>query len=185
MEEQTVQDDGFWRDRAMQLQGALNSRIVVEQAKGMLRERFGLDAVGAFALMRSAARGNGMNLHRLAGAITASFETPEPIVWALARQPEIFTVRSREQRVQETEEFFRRLNEAMNAGLAGNGEAFFCECANPYCNVTIKLNRSDLEHLHSRNGYYAMLPGHQIPELETVILTRDDYVVTETLAKTG
>src|SRR4051812_15315294 len=98
------QDEAFWRERAEQLQTALNSRIVVEQAKGMLRERFGLDTQSAFALMRSAARGKGMNIHLLAGLVTSSFATPEPIVWALARQPEMFTAMSREDRVMQTEE---------------------------------------------------------------------------------
>src|SRR3954469_15737420 len=89
MGEQLVQDEEFWRDRAEQLQTALNSRIVVEQAKGMLRERFGLDTDGAFELLRSAARSTGMNIHLLAGMVTSSFTTPEPIVRALARQPEL------------------------------------------------------------------------------------------------
>src|SRR3954469_1819304 len=160
MGEQLVQDEEFWRERAEQLQTALNSRIVVEQAKGMLRERFGLDTQGAFSLMRSAARGKGMNIHLLAGLVPSSFATPEPIIWALARQPEMFMAMSREDRVMQTAEFFRRLNETMAAELDLNIGGFFCECANPYCNVTVKLSRQDLTHLHSRGGYYAMLPGH-------------------------
>jgi hypothetical protein len=174
-------DAEFWRIRAEQLQGALNSRIVLEQAKGMLRERFGLDPQGAFALMRSAARGRQMSIHLLAGMVTSSFATPEPIVWALAEQPEMFTAMSREERVTQSEEFFRRLNEAIAEKLVVNRAPFFCECANPYCNVTVKLDRDDLKQLHSMNGFFAMRPGHQIPELETVVIQRPEYIVTQAI----
>jgi ANTAR domain-containing protein len=174
-------DPEFWRARAEQLQEALNSRIVIEQAKGMLRERFGLDTQAAFALMRSAARGKQMSIHLLAGMVTSSFATPEPIIRALAEQPEMFTAMSREERVTQSEEFFRRLNEAIAEKLMVNRAAFFCECANPYCNVTVKLGLDDLKQLHSMDGYYAMRPGHQIPELETVVVERPDYIVTQAI----
>ena len=41
-------DEGFWRGRAEELQHALDARVVVEQAKGVLAERLGLDVKGAF-----------------------------------------------------------------------------------------------------------------------------------------
>src|SRR3954452_5422550 len=54
----TAEAEG-WRERAEQLQAALDSRVVIEQAKGMLRERIGLPIETAFQLLRSGARGNG------------------------------------------------------------------------------------------------------------------------------
>ena len=59
-----------------QLQEALESRIVIEQAKGILAERYGTDVEHAFALIRAAARANRVKLRELAAQIVASKETP-------------------------------------------------------------------------------------------------------------
>ena len=59
-----------------QLSQALESRIVIEQAKGILYERYGLTVEGAFSLLRHAARSNRMNIHELAAKVVAYPETP-------------------------------------------------------------------------------------------------------------
>jgi hypothetical protein len=55
--------------RAAQLQEALDSRIVIEQAKGVLVERFDLSPDEAFAVLRRAARSNRMPLRDLAANV--------------------------------------------------------------------------------------------------------------------
>jgi hypothetical protein len=55
-----------------QLQTALDSRIVIEQAKGYLAGRFGVDVDQAFELLRRAARSNRMSLHLLAAAVVGA-----------------------------------------------------------------------------------------------------------------
>jgi GAF domain-containing protein len=51
-----------------QLQTALNSRVVIEQAKGKLAERLGIDVNQAFALLRDQARNRNQRLSDLARA---------------------------------------------------------------------------------------------------------------------
>ena len=52
---------------AEQLQAALNSRVVIEQAKGVLAERLGLDMGQAFEQLRGQARVQNRRLAELAG----------------------------------------------------------------------------------------------------------------------
>jgi transcriptional regulator with GAF, ATPase, and Fis domain len=51
-----------------QLQTALNSRVIIEQAKGKLAERLGIDVDQAFALLRDQARSRNQRLSDLARA---------------------------------------------------------------------------------------------------------------------
>jgi AmiR/NasT family two-component response regulator len=67
-----------------QLRTALASRIVIEQAKGVLIERLELRAEEVFPLMRAAARRARMNLHDLAGQILQSRANVEYIERELA-----------------------------------------------------------------------------------------------------
>jgi len=74
------------RTRVAQLQTALETRIVVEQAKGILAERFQLAVEDAFLLLRYAARSSRTNLHELAREVISSRSTPRSVTIALARQ---------------------------------------------------------------------------------------------------
>ena len=58
-----------------QLRMALVTRVVIEQAKGILSERFGLELEDAFALLRRSARPR-RRRHELATEVTTQRETP-------------------------------------------------------------------------------------------------------------
>src|SRR6478752_3782542 len=91
-----------WRERAMQLQAA-------------------------FELLRAAARSNRRKLHDLSAEVVRSFATPEPVVRVVGLHPEIFQVMSREERLVQTEDFFRDVNEVIARTGGSNGSRFLCE----------------------------------------------------------
>ena len=74
-----VELTGILARRCAQLQHALNSRIVIEQAKGVMSERFALAPEDAFEVLRRAARSHRMRIHDLAAMIVRSTETPPEI----------------------------------------------------------------------------------------------------------
>lgn len=63
---------------AEQLQAALNSRVVLEQAKGVLAEKARVSVDDAFRMLRGYARGTNQRLHDVAAAMVAgTLELPE------------------------------------------------------------------------------------------------------------
>jgi transcriptional regulator with GAF, ATPase, and Fis domain len=65
---------------AEQLQVALNSRVIIEQASGMLAERGRLDVAQAFALLRSHARSSGRRLSDLARDVVNGATTSDALL---------------------------------------------------------------------------------------------------------
>jgi AmiR/NasT family two-component response regulator len=74
------------RAENVQLRRALETRIVIEQAKGVLAERFALAPDQAFAVLRRAARNEGRSIHELAAEIIRDASTPGAVVQALHRR---------------------------------------------------------------------------------------------------
>lgn len=74
------------REKIAQLETALQSRIIIEQAKGMLAERLGIDVDAAFGILRHGARSHRVKLHELAARVVNERMTPAPVVVAIARE---------------------------------------------------------------------------------------------------
>ena len=66
-------------ERNRQLERALETRIVIEQAKGVLVERLGIEPQQAFELLRRAARNERRKIHELAAEVVSSRETPAAV----------------------------------------------------------------------------------------------------------
>jgi len=62
-----------------QLEEALRSRIVIEQAKGILAERYRIGVEEAFNVLRAAARAHRVKIHDLASQVIDGPRTPRAI----------------------------------------------------------------------------------------------------------
>src|SRR5262245_49272685 len=73
-------------ERNRQLEEALITRVVIEQAKGILSERLGISVEDAFALLRMSARSDRIALRVLATRVVRERGTPQPIIRGMARE---------------------------------------------------------------------------------------------------
>ncbi|HSS74565.1 MAG TPA: ANTAR domain-containing protein [Gaiellaceae bacterium] len=79
-----------------QLAEALETRIVIEQAKGVLAERFRLTVDDAFLLLRRSARTARVKIHDLAREVVSNRETPPAVPRAMARDTRLRAIAMRE-----------------------------------------------------------------------------------------
>jgi AmiR/NasT family two-component response regulator len=68
-----------------QLAHALESRVVIEQAKGVLAERYSLPMDASFDLLRRSARTNRVPIHKLAVRVVQEESTPIEVALTLAK----------------------------------------------------------------------------------------------------
>jgi ANTAR domain len=166
-------------EQIAQLERALESRVVIEQAKGIMFERFGLSMGDSFELLRQAARSHRLKVRDLAARLVDTRETPAAITDALVNighaYPDDFAARA-----ALTENLFAELNDSL---LASNRSAgwteFICECANPLCEDVISVTPETLERIHSHPRHYVVKVGHEIDAVETVIERFDDLLIVE------
>src|SRR5438876_7801824 len=79
-----------------QLQEALESRILIEQAKGVLAERLVISIGEAFELLRYTARSQRVKLHEIARRVVDERQTPAPVLAAIGRASRVRAVSMRE-----------------------------------------------------------------------------------------
>jgi hypothetical protein len=79
----------------------------------------------------------------------------------------------RAQRLAENEALFRLANERMaewkEAHANAVTELYFCECANTDCRQKVELRKKDYERARSDSRQFVIAPGHEMPEVETVL----------------
>ena len=90
---------------------------------------------------------------------------------------------TREERLADNEAMFRFANERMAAWDEVRAseaiEHYFCECADPDCQQKVALHKADYEAVRSDSRRFVTRPGHEIPDVETVIEKHDGWVVIE------
>jgi len=79
--------NGFLLERVAQLETALQSRVVIEQAKGVIARALGVSTDQAFRVLRKAARDQGARVHDVAAAIAAAPMQAEATLANTRRDP--------------------------------------------------------------------------------------------------
>jgi hypothetical protein len=156
--------------RVAQLQHALTSRIVVEQAKGMLAERYSLMPDEAYELIRLAARSNGLKVHALSNRILGSpRETPAIILDLLTNFPRNSFAPGRA-----VENVFREINEAF---LKLDDPRFICECSDASCAEAIDVSAETVRSLHEDRNLYVIKPTHINTDLEGLVEPHPEFAI--------
>ena len=87
-------------------------------------------------------------------------------------------------RVGLNESLFRQVNEqieSLNRDL-GTDDAemtVICECAAGDCTDRFQIQVSDYEKVRADPRRYVVVPGHEVPEFEAVVESRDGYDVVQ------
>ena len=93
------------------------------------------------------------------------------------------------ERLGVNEAVFRRINEGIERGQWPGEESapvgFRCECARLGCNELIELSVNEYESVRANPRRFIVVPGHQQPEVETVVEHRSGFLVVEKLNQAG
>ena len=88
----------------------------------------------------------------------------------------------RVRRIGLNEAVFRAVNEEIEGlserfGLTDDALDLICECGYAECAERIRISHEDYERLRSDATTFAVVPGHEIPEVEEVVERGDGYDV--------
>jgi hypothetical protein len=89
---------------------------------------------------------------------------------------------AREKRLAQNESLFRSVNErieqaAASAGVDDHSYDFLCECSNADCNLLLPMTISEYEAIRQISTPFLVAPGHELPEIETVVARRGAYQI--------
>lgn len=94
----------------------------------------------------------------------------------------------RERRLAQNEALFRSVNERIEEAAASSGGdahqfEFFCECSNAACNLLLPMTIAEYEDVRKNPRHFIVAPGHELPEIETVVARERSYQVVTKLGE--
>jgi len=131
--------------------------------------------------LRSADREVERTSARLAGATTRhTLASPSPTASLAATLLDLMD--AREERLARNETLFRSVNENIEqvATLGHVDEhtfEFFCECSNVDCTLQLPMTVAEYERIRADPKQFMVAPGHELPEIETVVARKSAYHV--------
>jgi hypothetical protein len=82
-------------------------------------------------------------------------------------------------RVAINQVLLRRVNEAMRTDAVVEAIAFRCECGQLGCNQLIFLTRAEYQAVRAHPRRFAIVPAHEVVEIETIVEHHGPYAVVE------
>jgi hypothetical protein len=86
--------------------------------------------------------------------------------------------------LREVNDRIEELSENVEAqGIAPEGGLieFHCECGRDGCTERVRMTVAEYEHVRADNDRFALVPGHQTPEMEAVVESNERFVVVDKL----
>jgi len=94
-----------------------------------------------------------------------------------------------QERIGRNEATFRSINEDIERGRDAEDDhtlvGFVCECGSVECSRLIELTPAEYELIRSDPCLFAIVDGHEIVEVETVVERHPRYVVVRKLESSG
>ena len=88
----------------------------------------------------------------------------------------------RARRIGENEALYRSINDKIESlnetfGVVAETMAVICECGQLECSEQIELDIPTYEHVRADPTHFVVLPGHELPDVETIIERHDGFNV--------
>ena len=86
--------------------------------------------------------------------------------------------------LREVNDRIEELSENVEAqGIAPEGGLveFHCECGRDGCTERVRMTVAEYEHVRADNDRFAIVPGHETPEMEAVVEENERFVVVDKL----
>ncbi len=91
----------------------------------------------------------------------------------------------KQRRAAANEATIRDVNEGIERGQWPGEEdtpvGFRCECARLGCNQLVELTVREYEEIRANPRRFVVIPGHEFPDVETLVESRGGYVIVEKL----
>lgn len=92
----------------------------------------------------------------------------------------------RARRVGLNEAMFRTVNDEVHGlnerfAVIADPMSVVCECGSAVCTERFELRAAEYEQLRREPTHFAVKPGHEIPDVETVVERQAGYVVVQKL----
>jgi|1186.fasta_scaffold171876_2 hypothetical protein len=90
------------------------------------------------------------------------------------------------ERAAKNQSLFRQVNEGIEQlGASGSSDAFVCECMDARCAERVSMTLEEYERIRADGNRFFVLVGHEVPDVEAVVETGDDYLVVSKLGTGG